>query len=988
MASSLLVGGMLPPDPPASAILSSAPSASTILSSTGTPRTPGDTSGGERKMSTPLFIYKREPISSLSSPITDEIKGGERGTCSPLFDPKILTARLEKISHGLNMEFVNIPLVVKKVHEQMADKMTPREIYELAEDVACHLTSEHPDYGTLAARMAIETMQKQIMHRTFSETIQLMRRDLDKKTGETAPIISVKVYDFIMAHREVLDAAIIPERDFLYDRFGFKTLYLQSYLARIDTKVVESPQYFHMRIACGIHAEEKKEISDAGLIPALEPSSQYDLLGPDYRKGSAEKIKKDAAILNDILESYDLFSRLIYTHGSPTLFNSGSPRPQLSSCFLLSMKEDSISGIYSTLKDCAQISQNSGGIGLDVSNIRCAGSYIKGTRGYSNGLVPMLRNFNSTCRYVDQGGGKRKGAFGVYLQPWHGDIEAWMDLKLNHGLEDVRARDLFYGLWIPDLFMRRVEADGLWTLMCPNDCPGLVTTHSTEFDNLYEYYEKCGKGRKTIKARELWAVIMDRQQETGTPYMLYKDACNRKSNQKHLGTIRCSNLCTEIIQYTDPGEISVCNLASISLKRFVVNDEKGPQFQFAELVRVVKVVTRNLNKVIDINYYPVKEAENSNLRHRPIGIGVQGLAETFFLMRLSYDSDEARVLNVRIFETILFASYEASHELALVHGPYSSFRGSPASKGMLHPDMWFEGGPIDFAKLSDPLAELYKIYDPRFVVKGFGTNEKIKTFGALEPMWDWESLRKKIVAKGMRNSLLVAQMPTASSGQILGNTEGAEPIGSNLFVRRTLSGEYVVVNKYLVNDLLALNLWNTEMKNRIIYEDGSIQSVDCIPLKIRELYKTVWEIKQRHIIETSAERGIFCDQSQSMNIHIVDVNYQKLTSIHFYAWKKGLKTGMYYLRLKSASDAIKFTLDMTLFRNPKDQKELVLSSVPLKSTLFESNVLSLPDTLDSKKSNEIVQAPKVEDIEAKKFFDEQKLFCSLKNKEACIMCSS
>jgi ribonucleoside-diphosphate reductase alpha subunit len=757
-----------------------------------------------------------------------------------------LVARLTRASSGLDEKFVDPFLIAQSVNESMTDNMTTRQLDELAEDTALYKMSSHPDYGTLAARIAIGNLQKDTC-KNFSDTITLMRNNIDTRTKLEAPLISQTVYEFIQENKVIFNGAINHERDFLYDYFGFKTLFKQSYLSRVNGKVVETPQFMHMRVACGIHC---------GNIKAA-------------------------------LESYELMSNLFFTHASPTLFNAGSPKPQMSSCFLLTMKDDSIDGIYDTLKQAAKISKYAGGIGIDINSIRASGSYIRGTSGTSNGIIPMLKVYNATARYVDQGGGKRKGAFATYLEPWHADIEDWLILRSNNGKEEFRARDLFLGLWIPDLFMRRVKSDAWWTLMCPNECKGLVTTYGEEFDRLYEDYELKNMGKKRIKARDLFTKIINAQEETGNPYMMYKDACNRKSNQQNLGTIRCSNLCTEIVEYTSPDEIAVCNLASISLRKFV----KGNLFDFHALHNVVKIITRNLNKVIDVNYYPVKEAEYSNLRHRPIGIGVQGLAETFFMLRYPFDSDEARKLNVQIFETILFSAYTASNELAMEEGKYTSYEGSPASKGILHFDMCQVTGE----------------YDARFTSQ-LVLPASERALG-IAPLWDWVDLRKKIDKKGLRNSLLVAPMPTQSTSQVLGNTESFEPIQSNLFTRRTLSGEYVVLSKHLVKDLIALGKWHPEMKQRIIAENGSIQKIKEIPEDIKKLYRTVWEIKQRSIVDMAADRYPFIDQSQSLNIHMADVTHGKLTSCHFHGWSRGLKTGMYYLRTKPAADAIKFTLD-------------------------------------------------------------------------------
>jgi ribonucleoside-diphosphate reductase alpha chain len=648
---------------------------------------------------------------------------------------------------------------------------------------------------------------------------------VDPRTGLPASLIADDVFKVINENAELLDSTIIYDRDFGYDFFGFKTLE-KSYLLKLNGKVVERPQHMLMRVAIGIHKEDI-----------------------------------DAAI-----ETYTLMSERWFTHATPTLFNAGTPKPQLSSCFLLSMKGDSIEGIYDTLKQCAQISQSAGGIGLSIHNIRATGSYIRGTNGTSNGIVPMLRVFNDTARYVDQGGGKRKGSFAIYLEPWHADIFDFLDLRKNHGKEELRARDLFFALWICDLFMKRVEEEGEWSLFCPNEAPGLSDCHSAEFEALYERYEREGKARKVVKARELWTAILESQIETGTPYMLYKDACNGKSNQQNLGTIKSSNLCTEIVEYTDKDEVAVCNLASISLPRFVIDGK----FDHQRLFDITYVVTRNLNKIIDVNYYPVPEARRSNMRHRPIGIGVQGLADAFILLRMPFESDEARKLNSEIFETIYYASMTASKDLSIMEGPYETYAGSPVSKGVFQFDMW-------------------------------GVTPS--------PRWEWDVLREEVIKHGVRNSLLVAPMPTASTSQILGNNECFEPYTSNIYTRRVLSGEFVVVNKHLLLDLVRLGLWNSDLKNKLIASNGSVQDIPEVPQDIKELYKTVWEIKQRAVIDMAADRGAYICQSQSLNIFMQNANFSKLSSMHFYAWKKGLKTGMYYLRTKAAVDAIKFTVD-------------------------------------------------------------------------------
>ena len=747
------------------------------------------------------------------------------GKREPVMFDKI-TDRVRKLCYGLN-SLVDPVKVAMRVIEGLYDGVTTSELDNLAAETAASMTISHPDYAQLAARIAVSNLHKNTK-KSFSETMHDMYHYVNPRTGQESPLLSDEVYEAIMANAEKLDSTIIYNRDFNYDYFGFKTLE-RSYLLKINGQIVERPQHMLMRVSVGIH-------------------------------------------LNDIesaIETYELMSKKFFTHATPTLFNAGTPKPQMSSCFLLSMKDDSIDGIYDTLRNTAKISQSAGGIGLSIHNVRATGSYIRGTNGTSNGIVPMLRVFNDTARYVDQGGGKRKGSFAVYIEPWHADIFDFLDLRKNTGKEEMRTRDLFLAMWIPDLFMKRVQEDSTWTLMCPNECPDLYNVHSEEFDALYLSYEAANKGRKTVKARELWEKILESQIETGLPYMLYKDAANRKSNQKNLGTIRSSNLCTEIMEYTSADEIAVCNLASISLPMFVENGKFNHDF----LYQVTKRVTRNLNKVIDRNYYPVQEAENSNMRHRPVGLGVQGLADAFILMRLPFTSDEAKQVNQEIFETIYFAAVTASMEEAKVEGPYSTFAGSPISQGEFQYNLWG-------LKDSD-----------------------------LSGRWDWASLRKEVMEHGVRNSLLMAPMPTASTSQILGNNEAFEPYTSNIYTRRVLSGEFIVVNKHLLQDLVSLGIWNENLKQEVMRANGSIQHIDIIPQDIKDLYKTVWEMSMKDIIDMSRQRGYFVDQSQSLNLFMENASYSKLTSMHFYAWQSGLKTGMYYLRTKSAVDAIKFTLN-------------------------------------------------------------------------------
>lgn len=727
------------------------------------------------------------------------------------------------------------------------------QLDDLAAETAAYMTTTHPDYAVLAARIAVSNLHKQTK-KQFSAVISDLYHYVNPKTRKRAPMISEETYKTVMDHAEELNSAIVYDRDFNYQYFGFKTLE-RSYLLRLEGKVAERPQQMIMRVAVGIHGED----------------------------------------IEAAIETYNLMSLKYFTHASPTLFSAGTPQPQLASCFLIDMKDDSIDGIYDTLKTCAMISKNAGGIGLNAHCIRATGSYIAGTNGTSNGLVPMLRVFNNTARYVDQGGNKRPGAFAIYLEPWHADVFAFLDLRKNHGKEEVRARDLFYALWIPDLFMKRVEQNSTWTLMCPSECPGLADVYGDEFEALYEKYEREGRGRDTIRAQKLWYAILEAQTETGNPFMLYKDACNRKSNQKNLGVIRSSNLCTEIIEYTAPDEVAVCNLASLALPTFVdMNEEK---FDFKKLHEVVQVVTKNLNKIIEINHYPVPEARKSNFRHRPIGLGVSGLADAFLALRMPFDSPEARQLNIQIFETIYHAALTASSDLAAKLGPYETYPGSPVSKGELQYDMW-----------------------------GVTPSD----------LWDWEALKEKIAKDGVRNSLLVAPMPTASTSQIMGFNECFEPYTSNIYSRRVLAGEFQVVNPWLLKDLVDRGLWSDNMKNRIIADGGSIQRIPNIPDELKALYKTVWELSQRHIVQMAADRGAFIDQSQSLNIHMQAPTMGKITSMHFTGWKLGLKTGMYYLRTMAASAPIQFTVDQeklkvvdtNVARNPAKKRGIAGAGSP------------------------------------------------------------
>ena len=794
-----------------------------------------------------------------------------------------ITARVQKLCYGLS-PLVDPVAVALRVIEGLYDGVTTSELDSLAAEISASMTVRHPDFAQLAARIAVSNLHKNT-NKSFSETMRAMHQFVNPKTGQAAPLIADDVMEIVEKNAELLDSLVIYDRDFSYDYFGFKTLE-RSYLLRMNGRIAERPQQMILRVSLGIHKED----------------------------------------IQAAIETYDGMSRGLYTHATPTLFNAGTPKPQMSSCFLLQMADDSIDGIYDTLKQTAKISQSAGGIGLSIHNVRATGSYIRGTNGTSNGLIPLLRVFNDTARYVDQGGGKRKGSFAVYLEPWHADIFDFLDLKKNTGKEELRARDLFYAMWIPDLFMERVEADSDWTLMCPNECPGLYDSYGEDFNAKYLAYEQASKGRRVIKARELWTKILESQIETGTPYMLYKDAANAKSNQKNLGVIRSSNLCTEIMEYTAPDEIAVCNLASIALPKYVDNGA----FDHQMLYDVVYKVTHNLNDVIDQNYYPVPEARNSNMRHRPVGLGVQGLADAFIKLRLPFTSPEARQLNKDIFETIYFAAVTASCDMAKKQGHYETFKGSPMSEGLFQFNLW-------------------------------GVTED-----QLSGRWDWKSLQKEVVKHGVRNSLLVAPMPTASTSQILGNNECFEPYTSNLYTRRVLSGEFIVVNKHLLIDLVKLGLWNDDLKNAIMANNGSVQAIDGIPDNIKELYKTVWELSMRDIIDMAADRGIFIDQSQSLNLFVESPNMGKLTSMHFYAWKKGLKTGMYYLRTKAASAAIKFTVK--------------------KRSQSAPEVEAFSEVESIKAAQEALAAMELPEVKA--YSSEEVIACSLDDPENCEACGS
>lgn len=778
-----------------------------------------------------------------------------------------ITARVSRLCYGLDPEHVDPAAITMKVISGVYHGVTTIELDNLAAETAAYMTVQHPDYSILAARIAVSNLHKQTK-KAFSQVTSDLYTYINPRNDRHSPMVSKEINEIVQKHAEELDSAIIYDKDFNYNYFGFKTLE-RSYLLKVNGKVAERPQHLIMRVAVGIHGED----------------------------------------IERVIETYNLMSSKYFTHASPTLFNAGTPLPQLSSCFLVTMKDDSIDGIYDTLKTCAMISKSAGGIGLNVHNIRATGSYIAGTNGTSNGIVPMLRVYNNTARYVDQGGNKRPGAFAIYIEPWHADVFDFLDLRKNHGKEEVRARDLFYALWIPDLFMKRVEDNAEWSLFCPNEATGMADVYGDEFEELYVKYEKEGRAKRTIKAQKLWYSILEAQTETGNPFMLYKDACNLKSNQKNLGTIKCSNLCTEIVEYSAPDEVAVCNLASISLPSFV----QAGEYNFQKLHDVTKVVVRNLNKIIDINYYPVEEARKSNFRHRPIGVGVQGLADAFLAMRMPFDSLEAKQLNLQIFETIYHAACEGSAELAAEEGPYETYEGSPSSKGELQYDLW-----------------------------------------GVQPsdLWDWDKLKQKIAKHGLRNSLLCAPMPTASTSQILGNNECFEPYTSNIYSRRVLSGEFQVVNPWLLKDLVDMGLWSESMKNRIIADNGSVQNIKNIPAEIKALYKTVWELSQRTIIDMAADRGAYIDQSQSLNIHIQNPTFGKLTSMHFYGWKKGLKTGMYYLRTQAAAAAIQFTVDKEALKIddatiakvskkrsvPKPMGEINAKETPVKASVIVTGI--------------------------------------------------
>lgn len=854
-----------------------------------------------------------------------------------------ITARISRLCYGLDPNYIDAVKITQRIISGVYEGVTTIELDNLAAETCAYMTTVHPDYTVLAARIAISNLHKQTT-KQFSAVVEELYTYINPKTGKPAPMLSKETYDIVQEFKDELDSAIVYDRDFNYNYFGFKTLE-RSYLLRSNGVVAERPQHLVMRVAIGIHGRDIKSV----------------------------------------IETYNLMSERYFTHASPTLFNAGTPHPQMSSCFLVAMQDDSIEGIYETLKQCALISKTAGGIGLHIHDIRSTGSYIAGTNGTSNGIIPMVRVFNNTARYVDQGGNKRPGAFALYLEPWHSDIFDFIDIRKNHGKEEIRARDLFPALWIPDLFMERVESNGDWTLFSPNEAPNLSETYGAEFKALYEKYEQEGRGRKTIKAQKLWYAILEAQTETGTPFMLYKDACNEKTNQKNLGVIKSSNLCCEIVEYSSPDEVAVCNLASIALPAFIEKsaDGKTQFYNFEKLHQIAKVVTKNLNRIIDRNYYPVPQAKTSNMRNRPIALGVQGLADAFMILRLPFESEKAKELNIQIFETIYHAALEASHELALVEGPYETFKGSPASEGILQFDLW-DKKPTD--------------------------------------LWEWDNLKSNIIKDGIRNSLLVAPMPTASTSQILGYNECFEPYTSNMYSRRVLSGEFQIVNPYLLRDLVELGVWDDAMKSHIIADNGSVQNLPNLPKEFKDLYKTVWEISQKTIIDMAADRAAYIDQSQSLNIHIRAPTMGKLTSMHFYGWKKGLKTGMYYLRTQAASAAIQFTIDSAVAasasRNVADLSKLVrpvyepraltysnaesdisrdgsssprdietaATSVASLSLEDASKPLPVPEPKEEEAEAEAAAEPTTAEEEAD-IFSSKVIACAINNPEACEMCS-
>ena len=822
------------------------------------------------------------------------------GTAEEVSFDKVLQ-RIRKAAKGLQ---VNADVLSQQVLAQIIDGVHTSELDELTAQVAASLCTNHPDWGVLSSRIAISNHHKQTKD-SFSEVMLTLANQTMPKTGEKTQIVSDELIAVIKAHGTEIDARIEYDRDYLFDYFGFKTLERSYLLKDTAMKIMERPQHLWMRVSLALWSGD----------------------------------------LQRAFETYDLLSTKAFTHATPTLFNAGTPRQQLSSCFLLSMADDSISGIYKTLGDCAAISKYAGGIGLHVHNVRARGSLIRGTNGQSNGLVPMLRVFNNTARYVDQGGGKRNGSFAIYLEPWHADVEDFLKMKLNTGSEEERARDLFYALWIPDLFMERVEADGQWTLFCPNEAPGLAEVWGDKFNELYTRYEREGRGRKQVSAQKLWFSMLDSQMETGTPYILFKDACNRKSNQQNLGTIKSSNLCTEIIEYSSPTETAVCNLASLALPAFVVKDASGkPAYDYQALMKATRVAIRNLNRVININYYPTPETERSNMRHRPVGLGVQGLADVFAMLKLAWDDAAAEEVNQLIFEYMYYAAVDESAALAEVEGSYETFAGSPASEGRLQPDLW-------------------------------GITPITETRGTL----DWAGLRAR-AGRGLRNSLLIAPMPTASTSQILGYNECFEPFTTNIYTRRTLAGEFVIVNKHLMRELMERGIWSEALKQKIVAMNGSIQEIAEIPDEIKPIYKTSWELKQRTLIDMAAARGAFICQSQSLNLFVADPTYSKLTSMHFYSWKKGLKTGCYYLRTKAPVSAQKFTVDPRLLAaisssGVSQQMSDEGGSVAYESSDEEESPIAQPTEAEKKAA----RAARLEQL-AKEYEEEQG--------KGCVTCSS
>ena len=822
------------------------------------------------------------------------------GTAEEVSFDKVLQ-RIRKAAKGLQ---VNADVLSQQVLSQIIDGVHTSELDELTAQVAASLCTNHPDWGVLSSRIAISNHHKQTKD-SFSEVVLILANQTMPKTGEKTQIVSDELVAIVKAHGTEIDARIEYDRDYLFDYFGFKTLERSYLLKDTSMKIMERPQHLWMRVALALWSSD----------------------------------------LPRAFETYDLLSTKAFTHATPTLFNAGTPRQQLSSCFLLSMADDSIAGIYKTLGDCAAISKYAGGIGLHVHNVRARGSLIRGTNGQSNGLVPMLRVFNNTARYVDQGGGKRNGSFAVYLEPWHADVEDFLKMKLNTGSEEERARDLFYALWIPDLFMERVETDGQWTLFCPNEAPGLAEVWGEKFNELYLRYEREGRGRKQVSAQKLWFSMLDSQMETGTPYILFKDACNRKSNQQNLGTIKSSNLCTEIIEYSSPTETAVCNLASLALPAFVVKDAAGkPAYDYQALMKATRVAIRNLNRVININYYPTPETERSNKRHRPVGLGVQGLADVFAMLKLAWDDTAAEEVNQLIFEYMYYAALDESAALAEVEGAYETFAGSPASEGRLQPDLW-------------------------------GITPITETRGTL----DWAGLRAR-AARGIRNSLLIAPMPTASTSQILGYNECFEPFTTNIYTRRTLAGEFVIVNKHLMRELMERGIWSEGLKQKIVAMNGSVQEIAEIPDEIKPIYKTSWELKQRTLIDMAAARGAFICQSQSLNLFVADPTYSKLTSMHFYSWKKGLKTGCYYLRTKAPVSAQKFTVDPRLLAaisssSASQQMSDEGGSVAYESSDEEESPIAQPTEAEKKAA----RAARLEQL-AKEYEEEQA--------KGCVTCSS